>query len=205
MSACRKRFKKVDKYINLSFFQILPTFNTKEYLKLFTYANYNLKRLICFNFLGIISFLFEVNITNDENFKFSILRILSKTIELAQMHVQLNTVLIDYLPEIETFATITTDERREAEAIKLYYLFISQVNLFNFSIAIKLKPLILKLSIDYHSSVCAHIQKLLPIICRYYKFRLKLESKVLCALLFRKKCILTFFNRSFCLNQLIRL
>ncbi|XP_055910182.1 serine/threonine-protein kinase ATM [Eupeodes corollae] len=108
---------------------------------------------------SILSYLFEMNNPDDDNLKLAVIRCINKTVELCKQYVQLGLDLRDYFPDAISLANEARDEQQKAEAIKLFYLLTSE------------------LLIDYHITVCGHIQEVLPTLCEYYNSQMRIETK----------------------------
>lgn len=79
------------------------------------------------HFQGILSYLFELNLNNDDILRSKILKCITKTLQLAQKRVQLHADLVDYLPMLTNFAQTANNAERKQEIVRLYEIFVSEV------------------------------------------------------------------------------
>ncbi|KAH8369440.1 hypothetical protein KR009_011024 [Drosophila setifemur] len=100
-------------------------------------------------FSRILSYLFEVNVDNDDFLRTRILKCITKTVSLAKDRVQLHADLVEYLPELINFALVANAPRK-TEIVRLYLLFA------------------LELSESYHHQLCINMQVILPKLCEFY-------------------------------------
>lgn len=77
---------------------------------------------------GILSYLFELNIDNDEFLRSKILKCITKTVQLAQQRVQLHADLVDYLPTLSSYAQKANTAERKSEIVRLYHIFVSEAS-----------------------------------------------------------------------------
>lgn len=80
---------------------------------------------------GILSYLFELNIDNDEFLRTKILKCITKTVQLAQQRVQLHADLADYLPTLTSYAQEANNAERKAEIVRLYHVFVGEASVHN--------------------------------------------------------------------------
>ncbi|KAH8386431.1 hypothetical protein KR093_000425 [Drosophila rubida] len=104
----------------------------------------------------ILSYLFELNIENDQFLRSKLLTCITKTVQIARERVQLHADLADYLPTLKEYAE---DERNAKEVVQLYRLFLQE--------AIKL-CIFLQLSVNYHNQLCIYMQQILPKFCDFH-------------------------------------
>jgi len=76
--------------------------------------------------LGILSYLFELNVEKDEALRTRIMKCITKTVTLAKDRVQLHVDLVEYLPELSNFAR-SANAARKLEIVRLYLIFASEV------------------------------------------------------------------------------
>ncbi|XP_023036036.1 serine/threonine-protein kinase ATM [Drosophila willistoni] len=98
----------------------------------------------------ILSYLFELNIENDEFLRSKLLKCITKTLQLAKDRVQLHNDLVEYLPGLAYFAQTAINSERKVEIVRLYSIFVSE------------------LSVNYHHRLCLHIQEILPKLCEFH-------------------------------------
>ncbi|BFF89361.1 serine/threonine-protein kinase ATM [Drosophila madeirensis] len=97
----------------------------------------------------ILSYLFELNVYDDQFLITRILKCITKTVSLAQERVQLHVDLVEYLPELTNFAE-TARAGRKTEIVRLYHLFATE------------------LSVNYRHQLCLHMQEILPKLCEFH-------------------------------------
>ncbi|KAH8264195.1 hypothetical protein KR038_004388 [Drosophila bunnanda] len=97
----------------------------------------------------ILSYLFEVNVGGDEFLHTTILKCITKTVTLAKDRVQLHCDMVEYLPELKSFAS-TAIGARKTEIVRLYLIFVTE------------------LSVNYHHQLCIHMQEILPKLCEFH-------------------------------------
>ncbi|XP_022209922.2 serine/threonine-protein kinase ATM [Drosophila obscura] len=97
----------------------------------------------------ILSYLFELNVDEDQFLRTRILKCITKTVSLANERVQLHVDLVAYLPELSSFAQ-TANAARKTDIVRLYYLFATE------------------LSVNYHHQLCLHMQEILPKLCEFH-------------------------------------
>ncbi|XP_034478294.1 serine/threonine-protein kinase ATM-like [Drosophila innubila] len=98
----------------------------------------------------ILSYLFELNIENDEFLRSKIFKCITKTVQLAQQRVQLHADLADYLPTLSSYTQDERNSERRIEIVRLYHLFL------------------VELSVNYHHKLCIHMQEILPKLCDFH-------------------------------------
>lgn len=84
--------------------------------------------LYIFSATGILSYLFELNIDNDEFLRSKILKCITKTVQLAQQRVQLHADLVDYLPTLSSYAQNANTAERKSEIVRLYHIFVNEAS-----------------------------------------------------------------------------
>ncbi|XP_017035887.1 serine/threonine-protein kinase ATM [Drosophila kikkawai] len=97
----------------------------------------------------ILSYLFELNVGGDDFLHTTILKCITKTVTLAKDRVQLHCDLVEYLPELKSFAS-TANAARKTEIVRLYLIFATE------------------LSVNYHHQLCIHMQEILPKLCEFH-------------------------------------
>ncbi|KAH8280952.1 hypothetical protein KR054_005673 [Drosophila jambulina] len=97
----------------------------------------------------ILSYLFEVNVGGDDFLHTTILKCITKTVTLAKDRVQLHCDMVDYLPELKSFAC-TAIGARKTEIVRLFFIFATE------------------LSVNYHHQLCIHMQEILPKFCEFH-------------------------------------
>ncbi|KAM8719535.1 hypothetical protein ACLKA7_005726 [Drosophila subpalustris] len=98
----------------------------------------------------VLSYLFELNVNNDEFLRSRVMQCIRKTVQLAQQRVQLHADLADYLPTLSSYALDEKNSDRRIEILRLYHLFL------------------VELSVNYHQKLCIHMQEILPKLCDFY-------------------------------------
>ncbi|KAH8244044.1 hypothetical protein KR032_012478 [Drosophila birchii] len=97
----------------------------------------------------ILSYLFELNVGGDDFLQTTTLKCITKTVTLAKDRVQLHCDMVEYLPELKSFA-IAANGARKTEIVRLYLIFASE------------------LSVNYHHQLCIHMQEILPKLCEFH-------------------------------------
>ncbi|XP_026850238.1 serine/threonine-protein kinase ATM [Drosophila persimilis] len=97
----------------------------------------------------ILSYLFELNVHDDDFLRNRIVKCITKTVGLAKERVQLHVDLVEYLPELINFAQ-TANAGRKKDIVRLYFLFATE------------------LSVNYRHQLCLHMQDILPKLCEYH-------------------------------------
>lgn len=77
---------------------------------------------------GILSYLFELNIENDDFLRSKILKCITKTVQLAQQRVQLHADLADYLPTLSCYTQDERNSERRIEIVRLFHLFLGEAS-----------------------------------------------------------------------------
>ncbi|XP_032588976.1 serine/threonine-protein kinase ATM isoform X2 [Drosophila mojavensis] len=98
----------------------------------------------------VLSYLFELNLNNDELLRSKILKCITKTLQLAQKRVQLHADLVDYLPMISNFAKTANTAERKQEIVRLYEIIVTE------------------LSVNYHHKLCVYMQEIVPKLCDFH-------------------------------------
>ncbi|XP_062138082.1 serine/threonine-protein kinase ATM [Drosophila sulfurigaster albostrigata] len=98
----------------------------------------------------ILSYLFELNIENNEFLRSKILKCITKTVQIARERVQLHADIADYLPTLIDYADEAKNPDQRQEIVRLYRLFLEE------------------LSVNYHHQLCIYMQEILPKFCEYH-------------------------------------
>ncbi|XP_030382015.1 serine/threonine-protein kinase ATM [Scaptodrosophila lebanonensis] len=110
----------------------------------------NVRQIKVNEYSRILSYLFEVNVEGDELLRSRILKCITKTVELASKRVQLHSDLVAYLPQLSANIMAANTNDKKTEVVRLYLLFVKE------------------LSVNYHQSLCLHMQDILPMLCELY-------------------------------------
>ncbi|EDX12862.1 GD20371 [Drosophila simulans] len=97
----------------------------------------------------ILSYLFELNVDMDEVLRTRILKCITRTVSLAKERVQLHVDLVEYLPELSSFA-LSAFGARKTEIVRVYLIFASE------------------LAVNYNHQLNVHMQEILPKLCEYH-------------------------------------
>ncbi|XP_052835760.1 LOW QUALITY PROTEIN: serine/threonine-protein kinase ATM [Drosophila gunungcola] len=116
---------------------------------IYTSATY-VRELKINEYSRILSYLFEVNVEKNEVLRTRILKCITKTVTLAKDRVQLHADLVEYLPELKSFAQLANGARK-LEIVRLYLIFVTE------------------LSVNYHHQLSIHMQEILPKLCDFHE------------------------------------